>query len=100
MKQKHPFVAAEIMTDRYYEALKTGYGELAKFLPDDEAEPCERASLLLCEANNLGKTFHQIIDELRLPWFTEVVQINKRIAEDSSSRLKRLQDNFGTRKTF
>lgn len=95
LKQRYPLVAEEIMTDRYYEALKTGYIELAKFLPDHEAELCERASRLLNEANNLGKTFEQIIDELRLPWFTEVVQINKRISEDTSSRLKRLHDYFG-----
>lgn len=97
LKQKYPQIAAEIMTDRYYNALKVGYMELAKFLPDNEAEPCERMSRLLHEPHNKGKTIDEIIDELKLSWFQEVVEINKRISVDSSSRLKRLQDNFGTK---
>ena len=95
LKQKYPQIAAEIMTDRYYNALKVSYMELAKFVPDNEADPCEKASWLLHEPHNQGKTIDEIIDELKFSWFQEVIQINKRISEDSSSRLKRLQDNFG-----
>ncbi len=97
LKQKYPEIAAEITTDRYYDALKKGYVELAKFLPDDKAEPCERASRLLKKQHDL-KTIDRVIDELKLPWFEEVLQINKRISEDSSLRLKRLQDNFERKK--
>ena len=95
LKRKYPQIAAELLTDRYYNALKAGYIELAKFVPHDEAEPCEKASRLLHEPHNQGKTIDEIIDELKLSWFQEVIQTNKRISEDSSSRLKRLQDNFG-----
>lgn len=95
LKQKYPQIASEIMTDRYYKALKAGYTELAKFVPDDEAEPCEKASRLLHEPHNQGKTIDEIIDELKLSRFQEVIQVNKRISEDSSLRLKRLQGNFG-----
>lgn len=95
LKQKYPKIATEIITDRYYNALKVGYMELAKFVPDNEAEPCEKASRLLQKPENQGKTIDEIIDELKSSWFEEVIQINKRISEDSSSRLKRLQDDFG-----
>lgn len=95
LRQKYPQIAAEILTDRFYNALKTGYMELAKFVPDGEAEPCEKASRLLNEPHNLGKTIDEIVDELNLLWFQEIIQVNKRISEDSSLRLKRLQDNFG-----
>ena len=95
LKQKYPEIATEIITDRYYNALRVGYIELAKFVPDHEAEVCEKASRLLDKPGNQGKTIDEIIDELRSSRFEEVIQINKRISEDSSSRLKRLQDNFG-----
>lgn len=94
LKQKYPKIATEIITDRYYDALRAGYIELAKFVPDNEAGVCEKASGLLNKPENLGKTIYEIIDELRLSWFEEVIQINKRISEDSSLRFKRLQDNF------
>jgi hypothetical protein len=99
LKQKYPQIAAEIMTDRYYKALRVGYMELAKFLSNDEAEPCERASRLLKKQHDI-ETIDGVIDELKLPWFEEVLQINKRITADSSLRLKRLQDNFGTKETL
>jgi hypothetical protein len=95
LKHEHPQMAAEIMTDRYYNALKVGYVELAKFLPYDEAEPCERASRLLQKQHNL-ETVDGLIDEFKLPWFEEVLHIKKRISENSSLRLKWLQNNFGT----
>ena len=94
LKQKYPKIATEIITDRYYDALRAGYIELAKFVPDNEAGVCEKASGLLNKPENLGKTIDEIIDELRSSWFEEVIQINKRISEDSSLRFKRLQDNF------
>ena len=94
LKQKYPKIATEIITDHYYNALKVGYIELAKFVSDNEAEVCEKASRLLDKPENQGKTIDEIIDELRSSRFEEVIQINKRISEDSSSRLKRLQDNF------
>jgi len=70
--------------------------ELAKFLPDDEAKSCERASRLLKKQHDL-RTIDKVKEELKSPWFEEVLQINKRISEDSSLRLKRLQDNFETK---
>ena len=96
LKREYPQIAAEITTDRYYKALKKGYVELAKFLPDDVAEPCERASRMLHKQHDL-ETIDEVIHELKLPWFEEVLQINNRISDESSSRLKRLQDNFGTK---
>ncbi len=94
LKQNYPTIATEIITDHYYNALKVGYIELAKFVSDNEAEVCEKASRLLDKPENKGKTIDEIIDELRSSRFEEVIQINKRISEDSSSRLKRLQDSF------
>ena len=94
--QKYPKIAAEIVTDHYRDALTAGYMELAKFLPDDaEAELCEKASQVFREIHGQGKAFDEIMDELKASWFQEVIQINKRISEDSSSRRKWLQDNFG-----
>ena len=96
LKREYPQIAAEITTDRYCKALKKGYVELAKFVPDNEAELCERASRMLHKQHDL-ETIDEVIHELKLPWFEEVLQINNRISDESSSRLKRLQDNFGTK---
>jgi hypothetical protein len=96
LKQRYPEIVDEILTDRYRNALETGYMELARFVPDDEAKYCEEASLLLQEPLDQGRTIDEILDELKskLSWFQRVIEINKRISEDSSSRLKRLQDKF------
>jgi hypothetical protein len=90
LKKKYPETARTIITDQYYNALRAGYIELAKFVPDNEGDLCESASKLLER-----KTTEDITEEIKLSWFEEAIQINQRIMQESSSRLKILHHKFG-----
>ena len=93
--KKYPDVASGIITNEYYSALRTGFTDLARFIPGEEANLCEKAAHMMNDLENQGKSVDDVIDKVRSPWFEEVIQINRRIAEDSSLRLKKLQDNYG-----
>jgi len=95
VKGKYPDLAKTIITNEFYGALRAGYIELAKFIPKEEADICEKAALLLMEPENQGKSIEDVAKEMRMPWFEKVIQISRRIADDSSLRLGDLQANFG-----
>lgn len=95
LEKKYPDVASFIITDEYYRALRTGFIQLSQFIPDEEANICEKAALIMNEPQNKGKSIDDMIDVIRSPWFEEIIQINRRIAEDSSLRLRKLQDKYG-----
>jgi hypothetical protein len=62
--------------DKYYGTLRRGYIELAKFISDEEGTICEKASLLLIEAESQGKSVENVAEEIRAPWFKKAIQIN------------------------
>lgn len=95
LKENYPNLANTIITDEFYGALRVGYIELAKFIPNREAEICEKAAMLLSEPDNQGKSIEDVVKEINMPWFEKVIQINRKIADDSSLRLRELQQNFG-----
>ncbi|MDH4206556.1 MAG: hypothetical protein OEV45_13620 [Desulfobacteraceae bacterium] len=90
LKKKYPKTARTIITDKYYNALRVGYVELAKFVPDNEGKLCESAYGLL-----KGEITDEVKEEIKSSWFEEVIQINQRIIQESSSRLKILHHKFG-----
>jgi hypothetical protein len=75
--------------------LRVGYIELTIFIPDEEANICEKAALLLMESENQGKSREGVAQEISTPWFEKVIQINRKIAENSSLRLRSLQEKYG-----
>lgn len=89
LEKKYPDAARIIITNKYYNALRVGYIELAKFVSDNEGELCESASKLL-----EGKTTEEISEKIKSSCFEEAIQINQRINQDSSYRLKILQETF------
>jgi hypothetical protein len=89
-KNKYPEIARTIFTDKYYNALVAGYLDLAKFVPENEGELCERASKLFEEKNA-----EKVTDEIKSSWFEEAIQISQRIRQESSSRLQILHNKFG-----
>ncbi len=89
-KNKYPEIARKIITDHYYNALRAGYVELAKFVPNNEGELCERASKLL-----KGKTTKEVTEKIKSSWFEEAIQINQRIIQEISSRRIILHHKFG-----
>lgn len=95
LEKKYPDVASFIITDEYYRALRTGFIQLSQFIPDEEANICEKAALIMNEPQNKGKSIDDMIEGIRSPWFDEIIQINRRIEEDSSLRLRKLQDKYG-----
>ena len=95
LKEKYNDLAKIIITDKYYGTLRRGYIELAKFISDEEGTICEKASLLLIEAESQGKSVENVAEEIRAPWFKKAIQINQQIIDDSVHRLKVLQENFG-----
>jgi hypothetical protein len=95
LKEKYPDLANTIITNEFYGALRVGYIELAKFIPDGEADICEKAAMLLSEPEKRGKSIEDIAKEINTPWFERVIQINRRIAEDSALLLRDLQEKYG-----
>jgi hypothetical protein len=95
LKEKYPDLARTIITNEYYKALRVGYIELAEFIPDEEANICEKAALLLMEPENQRKSIEGVAQEISTPWFEKVIQINRKIAEDRSLRLRSLQEKYG-----
>jgi hypothetical protein len=90
LKKEYPGTAREIITNKYYNALKVGYIELAKFVSDNEGGLCEKASRLLEE-----KTTERITQEIESSWFKKAIQINQRIIQEASYRGKILHHKFG-----
>jgi len=95
LKERHPDLAKTIISNEFYGALRVGYIELAKFIPNEEADICEKAAMLLAEPKNHGKSIEDVAKEINTPWFEKVIQINRRIADESSLRLRNLQGTFG-----
>jgi hypothetical protein len=95
LKEKYPDLAKTIITDEFYGALRVGYIELAKFIPNEEADICEKAAMLLSESKNHGKSIEDVAKEINTPWFEKVIKINRKIADESSLRLRNLQETFG-----
>lgn len=95
LKEKYPDLANTIITNEFYGALRVGYIALAKFIPNGEANICEKAAMLLSEPENLGKSIEDVAKEINTPWFEKVIQINRRIADDSSLLLRDLQEKYG-----
>jgi hypothetical protein len=97
-KSKYPEEADKIFTNEYYSALKAGYIELAKFIPNDEAKLTAKALLLFDKPKNQVKTIDNIRDlakELSSPWFEKFNKIQHRIAKESSLLLEEIQGKYG-----
>jgi hypothetical protein len=95
LKEKYPYLAKTIITNEFYGALRVGYIELAKFIPNEEADIYVKAVRLLSEPENQGKSIEDVAKVINRPWFEKVIQINRKIADDSSFRLGNLQENYG-----
>lgn len=90
-KKSYPEISELIFTNKYYGALRCGYLELAKFINEDDAQVCEKAIRVISKA----KLSEDDIKKLKSLGLQRAVEVNKRIATETSSRLRELQEKYG-----
>ena len=91
VEKKYPDVTALILTDDYLKALQVGYVELARFIPENEAELCSKAHQLMISEDNPSEK----INEYGSLWFDTFIKIHKKITEKSANRNDQFQEKIG-----
>ena len=81
-KKEYPELSGILFTNRYYGALRCGYLELAKFINDDDAQICEKATSVIAKKEI---TKDDII-KLEKLGFHRAVEVNRRIASETHSK--------------
>ena len=110
VKKEYSELTDRILSEEFYDSLEVGYIELAKFIPDQEAEFCAELQQLLINqqlydetkpigdfsnwSNELKEKFENFIHEVktRQDDFDKFTKIQKRIAEESGKLLNKLKN--------
>lgn len=96
LKEKYPDLAESIINNSFYQALRTGYVELAKFIPKDDSNLCLKATIFFNEPENRDKTDEQIALSIKEnPWLNKAMSISIKIEESKGQRLKHLKAAYG-----
>ena len=95
LEQKYPHLGDLIITNDYFKSLRIGYIDLAKFIPEKDAELCRKATKLFQKPENKGKVSGELLHDITSPWFEEVAKISERIASDSLERYALLKEKYG-----
>ncbi len=96
LKDRYPNIAEEIINKTYYQALRNGYVELAKFIPKDDSNLCMKASVFLSDhtkrVNNAKDAAKGIKEK---PWLSAALSMIIKIEENKIQRLNDLIVAYG-----
>ena len=93
LREECPDTADLILTNKYFNALRTAYIKLAKFIPDSEAKLAIKAASLF---NTSGiEEFDDIRGELSSSWFKKARELQRRVNEESSLLMVEIEAKYG-----
>ena len=94
-KKSYPELSELMFTNKYYGALRCGYLELAKFVNEDDAQICEKVIKVISKTEITDDDIRELVNL----GFQRAIEVNKRIASETHSRLKELQAKYGIQDT-
>lgn len=92
-REECPEIADSILTNKYYNALRTAYIKLARFIPDSDAVLAIKASKLF----NYSKTeeLDSIRGDLSSSWYKKARDLQRKVNEESTMLMEEIEGKYG-----
>ncbi|MFC1551867.1 hypothetical protein ACFL6P_04800 [Candidatus Latescibacterota bacterium] len=88
-----PEIADSILTNKYYNALRSAYVKLARFIPDCDAELAMKASRLF--SNSKTEEMENIRVDLSSAWYKKARDLQRKVNDESTALLEEIEEKYG-----
>ncbi|MFC1651228.1 hypothetical protein ACFL2X_06625 [Candidatus Latescibacterota bacterium] len=92
-REECPEIADSILTNKYYNALRSAYVKLARFIPDSEAELAIKASQLF--NNSKSEEMDSIRGDLSSSWYKKARDLQRKVNDESTSLMEEIEGKYG-----
>ncbi|MFC1539049.1 hypothetical protein ACFL6H_06480 [Candidatus Latescibacterota bacterium] len=92
-REECPEIADSVLTNKYYNALRSAYVKLARFIPDCDAELAIKASKLF--NNSKTEEMESIRGALSSSWYKKARDLQRRVNEESTLLMEQIEGKYG-----